>query len=73
MDDERWLVVINYRQDASQASIQVPWDELREKQWRLKDALSDESYDRSGNEMRGAGLYVDMEPWKFNLFQLQAL
>jgi hypothetical protein len=71
--DERWLVVINYRQEASQASVHVPWDELRGKQWRLKDALSDESYDRSGSDMRDTGLYVDLAPWKFNLFQLQAL
>jgi hypothetical protein len=71
--DERWLVVINYRQDASQASIHVPWDELRGKEWRLNDALSDESYDRSGSDMRDAGLYVELGPWKCNLFQLQPL
>ena len=70
--EERWLIVINYRQEASQASVHVPWDELRGKQWRLKDVLSDESYDRSGSDMRDAGLYVDLGPWKCNLFQLQA-
>ncbi len=73
LGDERWLAVINYRQEASQASVRVPWDELRGKQWRLKDALSDESYERSGSDMRDAGLYVDLGPWKCNLFQLQAL
>ncbi len=71
--DERWLIVINYRHEASQASVHVPWDELRGKQWRLKDALSDESYDRSGSDIRDAGLYVDLGPWKCNLFQIEAL
>ncbi len=71
--DERWLVVINYWQEGSQASVHVPWDELRGKQWRLKDALSDESYDRSGSDMRDAGLYVELGPWKCNLFELRAL
>jgi hypothetical protein len=68
--DERYLVVINFGQAASQARVQVPWDELRGNAWCLNDVLSDESYDRSGDEIRDAGLYVDLGPWKFNLFQV---
>ncbi len=71
--DERWLVVVNYRQEPSQASVYLPWDELRGKQWRLKDARSDESYDRGGTDMRDDGLCVELAPWKCNLFQLQGL
>ena len=72
-DDERYLIVINFRQEAAQARVQVPWDELREKTWRLSDVLSGESYDRSGDEMREAGLYVDLQPWQCHLFQVRAL
>jgi hypothetical protein len=72
-DDERCLVVINFRQEASQARVHVPWDELRGKSWRLNDVMSGESYDRSGDEIRDAGLYVDLEPWKCHLFQTRAL
>ncbi|HSI11032.1 MAG TPA: alpha-amylase family glycosyl hydrolase [Chthoniobacter sp.] len=68
--DDRYLVVINFRREASQALIHVPWEELRSKQWRLHDLLSGDNYDRSGDEMRGAGLYVDLGPWKCHLFQL---
>lgn len=71
--EERFLVVINFSQEAAQALVHVPWDELREKQWRLNDALSDETYDRSGSEMRDNGLYVDLSPWKCNVFQVRAL
>jgi hypothetical protein len=72
-DEERYLVVINFRQEAAQACVRVPWDELRGKEWRLNDVLSDESYDRNGSEMRDAGLYVDLRPWQCHLFQVCAL
>jgi len=71
--DERYLVVINFRQEAAQARILVPWDGLRGKAWRLSDLLSDESYDRSGSEMLDTGLYVELGPWKCHLFQVSAL
>jgi hypothetical protein len=72
-DDERYLVVINFGENAAQARVHVPWDELRGKPWHLSDLFSDESYDRSGDEMRDAGLYVELTPWKTQLFRLHAL
>ncbi|HTP41929.1 MAG TPA: alpha-amylase family glycosyl hydrolase [Nitrospiria bacterium] len=72
-EDERDLIVINFRQDAAQARVHLPWDELRGKSWRLNDLLSGESFDRSGDEMRDAGLYVDLKPWQCHLFQVHAL
>jgi hypothetical protein len=70
-DDDRFLIVINFRDEASQARIQVPWDELRGKQWYLGDVLSGETYDRSGDEMRDAGLYVDLAPWGCHVFDVR--
>jgi hypothetical protein len=71
-DDERYLIVINFGQEAAQARVHVPWDELRGRNWRLNDMLSGESYDRSGSDMRDGGLYVDRAPWKCHLFQVGA-
>ena len=70
-DDERYLIVVNFSDGTAQARVHVPWDELRGKTWRLNDVLSGESYDRSGDEMRDAGLYVDLGPWQCHLFQLR--
>ena len=72
-DEERYLVVINFRQEGAQARVHVPWDELRGKDWRLKDILSGESYDRSGSEMRDGGLFVDLGPWQCHMLQMCAL
>jgi len=72
-DDERYLVVIHFGDDTAQARVQVPWDEPRGRTWRLDDALSDEAYDRSGDEMREAGLYVELGPWACHVFRVSAL
>ena len=71
-DGERSLVVVNYREDPSQARVHVPWDDMRGKVWRLHDALSGEAYDRSGDEMQDAGLYVDLGPWQCHLFRMES-
>ena len=72
-EDDRYLIVINFHQEAAQALVRVPWDGLRGKTWRLNDLLSGEIYDRSGEDFRDAGLYVDLMPWEYHFFQVQAL
>ena len=67
----RYLIIVNYSDGNAQGRVHVPWDELRHRTWRLNDLLSDEIYDRSGDEIRDAGLYIDLGPWKSHLFQLQ--
>ncbi|MDD5141290.1 MAG: alpha-amylase family glycosyl hydrolase [Verrucomicrobiales bacterium] len=70
---ECWLTVVNYSDGIAQARVQVPCDQLKGKQWRLNDVLTGEAYDRSGDEMRDAGFYVELGPWKCHLFQVHAL
>jgi hypothetical protein len=71
-DDERGLVLVNYSDVPSQALVRLPWDELRETDWLLEDRLSGQTYERSGNDMRDAGLYVELGPWHYHLFQVRA-
>jgi hypothetical protein len=71
--DERTLVVVNFGRERAQARVHVPWDDLRQKRWRLEDVLSGESYDRDGSEMRDEGLFVDLAPWQCHVFQMHAL
>jgi hypothetical protein len=72
-NDERFLIVINFSQEAAQARVHLKWDELRGRMWRLNDVLSDCCYDRSGTEMRDAGLYVDLKSWDYSVFKVNAL
>jgi glycosidase len=71
-DNDRHLIVVNLSDSAAQARVQVPWEELRGKTWRLVDGLSGETYDRNGDEMRDPGLYVDLKPWNYHLFWLSS-
>jgi hypothetical protein len=71
--DERCLVVVNLADNAAQARVEVPWDDVRGRRWRLADALSGEAYDREGGELRDAGLYVDLAPWGCHLLLLDPL
>jgi len=72
-DDELFLVVVNFSNERSQARVRVPRDELRGKTWRLFDPLAGATYDRSGDEMRDSGLYVDLGPWMYHFFRLHPL
>jgi hypothetical protein len=69
-NDERFLIIINFSPTSAQALVHVPWDELRDKDWRLKDLLNDGLYDRNGSDMRDNGLFVDLKPWGCHLFEL---
>jgi hypothetical protein len=69
-EDERCFIVVNFSGEPAQALVRVPWDDLRGRTWRLKDVLSGEIYDRSGDEMRDSGLYVELEPWRCHCFRL---
>jgi hypothetical protein len=69
-DRERYLIIINFGEGASQALVRLPWDELKGRSWRLVDVLSNATFDRSGDEMSAPGLYVDLGPWKCHFFRL---
>ena len=70
-DDDRRLIAVNLSDSVAQARVQVPWEEVRGKSWHLIDALSDAKYDRDGSEMAASGLYVELQPWNYCLFQFQ--
>jgi hypothetical protein len=72
-DDDRRLVVINLSDGSVQARVQVPWDEVRGKTWRLDDALSDATYERDGNDMNNNGLYIDLKSWAGQIFAFHAI
>jgi hypothetical protein len=72
-ENVRHLIIVNLGDSASQARVQVPGDGIRGKTWRLVDVLNGEVFDRDGDEMGGAGLYIDLGPWGCNFFRLQPL
>jgi hypothetical protein len=70
--DSRKLVIVNLGGEASSGHVSLPWDELLGRLWQLDDAAGGESYERSGDDLRD-GLYVALDPWSWNLFDLSPL
>ena len=69
--NERMLIVVNYAAHASQCYIKLPFPELKEHSVQLKDLLSAASYVREGNALIERGLYLDLQPWDYHVFELE--
>ena len=40
---------------------------------RLRDLMSPASYDRDGNDLTSRGLYLDLPPWSYHVFEMSML
>jgi len=72
-DDDRYLIVINLSDSSVQARVQIPWADVRGETWHLSDVFSGATYDRDGDEMQAAGLYLELEPWNCHFFHCDRL
>jgi Alpha amylase, catalytic domain len=64
---ERHLIVINFSGQPAAGRIQLAWPGVAGRDWRLRDLLSNEAFDRAGDEIAATGLFVDLPPWQFYL------
>ena len=71
-DKPRKLIVVNLGETRAEGHVSLPWDDLRGQEWRLADGLGDSVYERAGDDLRN-GLYVALDPWASNLFDLAPL
>jgi hypothetical protein len=71
-DGRRVVAVVNYTQGQSQCRLRLPFIDLRGKQVRLTDLMGTERYDRDGSDIVDQGLFIDLAPWRFNVFELHA-
>lgn len=67
---ERVLCIVNYAHAAGQCRLPLAFMDLRRKSVRLVDLMSDVRYERSGDELAAAGLFVDMPPWGYHIFEI---
>ncbi len=69
-DAQRALVIVNYAPTGGQCYVKLPFIRLTEQRWRLHDVLNEVSYDREGDELMTRGLYLDVAPWKYHVFEM---
>jgi hypothetical protein len=65
-----WLVVVNYGPHPNQCYLRLPFPEWVGASLQLNDLLSITSYSRQGDELLGRGLYLDLPPWGYHVFEV---
>ncbi len=68
--EECVIGVVNFSRAAGQCRLPLGFIELRRKTVRLNDLMSEVRYERSGDELAAAGLFFDMPPWGYQLFDV---
>jgi alpha amylase-like protein len=69
-DGQRRLIAVNYAGNQSQCYVRPPFSDLTGRTVRLKDLMGPASFDRDGNELASQGLYLDLPPWGFHVFDV---
>jgi hypothetical protein len=69
--ERRLLAVVNYGGAQGQCYLTLPMSGLAGRKFTLVDLLSETQYQRSGDELAGGGLYLDMIPWGRHVFELR--
>ena len=67
------LIAVNYAGQQSQCYLPVPYPGLSGRAVRLRDLLGNAVYEREGNELVSRGLYLDLPPWGYHLFEVTPL
>jgi hypothetical protein len=68
-DGNPLIVVVNYAPNQSQCCLRIPFQDLQGKAIRLRDEMGSAVYDRSGDEILGRGLYLDLPAWGYHVFE----
>jgi hypothetical protein len=71
-DGERLLIAVNYAPSQSQCYVRLDFPDLAGRSVRLKDLLSEASYDRDGSELASRGLYLDLPAFGYHAFEVTA-
>ena len=72
-DGQRLLVTVNYAPHQSQCYLRLPFPDFSSRRWNLKDLMSDATYERDGDGLMSPGLYLDVGPWRYHVFELKPL
>ncbi|MCX6636276.1 MAG: alpha-amylase, partial [Acidobacteria bacterium] len=57
---------VNLSGTASQGRVRLAWPGVGGRQWRLGDPVNGDVWERSGDEIGEAGLFVALEAWGFH-------
>jgi len=68
--DSRRIIAVNYAGNQSQCYVRLPFPDLAGRAVRLEDLTGPASYDREGSDLASRGLYLDLSPWGYHVFEM---
>jgi hypothetical protein len=72
-DSGAWFwVAVNYAGHPSQCYVRLPFPDLGNRRWQLRDLLGEARYERTGEELLSRGLYLDLGPRQYHVFEVTA-
>ena len=71
-DGERLMAAVNYAGHRSQCYVRLSLPDGAGT-WRLHDVMSGTTYARDGAELAARGLYLDLPPWGYHVFEMTPL
>jgi len=69
-DGKRAIAVVNYAPHQSQCYLALPWADMSNRTYQLKDLMGITTYKRSGEDLLNSGLYLDLVAWGYHIFEL---
>ena len=66
------LIAVNYAGNQSQCYVHIPFPGLSGHPVRLRDLLGRAVHDRDGAALVSRGLYLDLPPWSYHVFEVTA-
>lgn len=68
--DERLLIAVNFSAHPSQCYVRLSFADLERGEWLLTDLLGDARYERDSDELQSRGLYLNVAPWQYHVFDV---
>jgi hypothetical protein len=68
---ERLLVTVNFSPSQGQCYARLPFADLGGRPLRFKDVMGPAVYDRDGDDVALRGLYLDLPPWGYHVFEVR--
>lgn len=68
----RAIVTVNYAPHSSQCFVRLPFSDLSNQPVEFRDLLSVALFFRNGNELLSRGIYLDIPPWGYHVFEISA-
>jgi hypothetical protein len=66
------LATVNYAATQGQCFVRLPLADLAGRAIALHDLMSPAVYDRDGGDLAARGLYLDLPPWGYHVFEFSS-